>query len=361
MKKNKVKIKHVIFDWSGTLCDDHRASWLATRRLVRKLCKKNISYSCYRDRFTLPAKGFYDRLGIRIPFRVVNKSYFDLYENYRTRMKLFAGVRPCLKWLKKNGVTASVFSTMRQDLLDALCHGLGVKKYFTAVQGSVINKVHELNAHLKKLHVKPQNILYIGDMDHDVKAANVHGVVSGCVLSGYHRKERLARASPRFVWNHQKDWLPFFKKICAPGKVSAKKAGTQPVATSGILVENQKGEVLLVLTHKWGYTYGIPGGKIEKGETARDAAVREIKEETALRVDVRDLLLVQDCIDPPEFYIPHRHFLLFNFRGRALSNTVKLNHEAVSYLWVKPQLALKLALNQPTRALILKSAMREDK
>lgn len=354
MKKNKVKIKHVIFDWSGTLCDDHRASWLATRRLVKQFSKKNVSYPYYRDHFTLPARGFYDKLGIRIPFRIVNKSYFDLYESYRKRMKLFAGVRLCLKWLKKNGVTASVFSTMRQDLLDALCRGLGVKKYFTAAQGSVINKVHELNVHLKKLHMKPQNILYIGDMDHDVKASHAHGVLSGCVLSGYHRKERLVRASPRFVWNHQKEWIHFFRKICTSEKVSTRKSATQPVATSGVLIENQKGEVLLVLTHKWGFTYGIPGGKIEKGETAREAAVREIKEETALKVNVTDVLLVQDCIDPPEFHIPRQHFLLFNFRGRALTNTVKLNREAVSYLWVKPQLALKLALNQPTRVLIQK-------
>jgi len=55
-----------------------------------------------------------------------------------------------------------------------------------------------------------------------------------------------------------------------------------PVATVGALISNPEGQILLVRTHKWGHTYGIPGGKIEKGETAVAALRREIREETGL-------------------------------------------------------------------------------
>ena len=125
-----------------------------------------------------------------------------------------------------------------------------------------------------------------------------------------------------------------------------------PVATVGALISNPAGEILLVLTHKWGHTYGIPGGKIEKGEEAVAALHREIREETGLAISDVEFVLVQDCIDSPEFYVPNSHFLLFNYTARTRSTEVRLNDEAQSFIWIDPREALALHLNQPTRTLI---------
>lgn len=125
-----------------------------------------------------------------------------------------------------------------------------------------------------------------------------------------------------------------------------------PIPTVGALIFNKKQECLIVLTHKWGFTYGIPGGKIEKGETAIEALKREIHEETALRIKPGKLLLVQDCIHSKEFYRPNTHFILMNYVATSTSTRVCLNDEAISHLWITPQKALKLNLNKPTRVLI---------
>jgi thiamine-phosphate pyrophosphorylase len=48
--------------------------------------------------------------------------------------------------------------------------------------------------------------------------------------------------------------------------------------------------------------WSFPGGRIEPGETARDAAARETLEETGVRVHVLDVVDVYDAIFPPFHY-----------------------------------------------------------
>lgn len=134
----------------------------------------------------------------------------------------------------------------------------------------------------------------------------------------------------------------------------AKQSLKFPLATVGALVFNARGEALFVFTHKWKNTYGIPGGKIEHGETARNAVIRELKEETGLTIKPSEIFLVQDCIHSQEFYKKRTHFILINYLATTKTKSVKLNDEAQSYLWAKPREALKLKLNKPTRVLVEK-------
>jgi len=58
--------------------------------------------------------------------------------------------------------------------------------------------------------------------------------------------------------------------------------------SAAVIIEDRDGHVLLLLrgpTAPWmPYRWNLPGGMIEPGETAMDAAVREAREETDLRV-----------------------------------------------------------------------------
>ncbi len=61
--------------------------------------------------------------------------------------------------------------------------------------------------------------------------------------------------------------------------------------------------------------------------------------------------MVQDCIRSTEFHRP-AHFLLLNYTAQATSSVVTLNEEATEYVWVDPQQARRMTLNQPTRRLL---------
>lgn len=125
-----------------------------------------------------------------------------------------------------------------------------------------------------------------------------------------------------------------------------------PLVTVGALIFNDEGQILLVQTHKWHHKFGLPGGKIEQGETAEKALIREIQEEVGLNISHIRFELLQEVIFSPEFYKP-MHFIFLNYTCRASGQqTVVLNDEAQSYQWLLPTDALELPLNQPTYKLI---------
>ena len=129
---------------------------------------------------------------------------------------------------------------------------------------------------------------------------------------------------------------------------------TYPEATVGTLVVNEKGDVLIVRSHKWGDKYTVPGGHIELGERAEDAIRREVKEETGLDAEPVELLIVQQAIYPKDFH-KHEHYIFMDYVLKARSSRVELDgRELQDYVWVKPEEALKLDLKEYTRKFVLK-------
>ena len=107
----------------------------------------------------------------------------------------------------------------------------------------------------------------------------------------------------------------------------------------------------MIRTHKWSDLWGIPGGKIERGESSEAALKREIREETGLEISDIRFVMNQDCIDSPEFIRPE-HFILLNYLAKASSHDVTLNDEAEHFRWVSLDEAFKLELNHATKILL---------
>ena len=128
---------------------------------------------------------------------------------------------------------------------------------------------------------------------------------------------------------------------------------TYPLTTVGGLLRDADGRVLLVRTHKWSNLWGIPGGKVEYGESLEDAFRREIREETGLDALNPRLVLVQEAIEHPEFH-EKKHFVLINYAAdvAARAPAATLNDEAEEWRWTTMEEAASLPLNGPTRVLV---------
>ena len=121
-----------------------------------------------------------------------------------------------------------------------------------------------------------------------------------------------------------------------------------PEPTVGVFIFNQKGEILLLESHKWPGAYVVPGGHVELGERLEETAVRETKEETGLDIYDLEFINFQQFIYDPAFW-KQRHFIFFDFAAKQTDTDVVLNDEAQAYIWIEPKAALELELDAYTR------------
>jgi nucleoside triphosphatase len=125
----------------------------------------------------------------------------------------------------------------------------------------------------------------------------------------------------------------------------------RPLCTVGALVVNPKAEVLIVRTTKWRGTWGVPGGKLDWGESLEEALLREFREEVALDLEQVRFAMLQEAILDPQFHVP-AHFVLVNYYAFSASTQVVPNEEIVDWVWLPPEQALSYPLNNFTEYLV---------
>jgi 8-oxo-dGTP diphosphatase len=136
---------------------------------------------------------------------------------------------------------------------------------------------------------------------------------------------------------------------------------TQPIVGVGAVIV-QDGKLVLVRRGvepdkgKW----SIPGGGVELGETVRDTAVREAKEECGLDIELigdrpMDAL---DKMVPDEKGRLQYHYVLLQFLARPKGGTLKPTSDATEARWVPIEEVEKYDLTNSLR-LFLKKHRKE--
>lgn len=132
----------------------------------------------------------------------------------------------------------------------------------------------------------------------------------------------------------------------------------RPLVCVGALVYGPGGRVLIVRTTKWRGLWGVPGGKVEWGETLADAVKREFREETGLPLSGIEYAQTQEAVLSKEFHKP-AHMLLVDFFASADTIEIIPNEEIEAWAWVSLTEALDYPLNTFTRTLVELARKRE--
>ncbi len=83
--------------------------------------------------------------------------------------------------------------------------------------------------------------------------------------------------------------------------------------------------------------WSIPGGLVEIGEKAADAAAREAKEETGLDVEIVDILGVVDKVVRDEEDRIKFHFVIVDYLAKPKGGSLRAASDALEARWVKAE------------------------
>jgi phosphoglycolate phosphatase len=339
-------IRNFIFDWSGTLVDDLPPVIEATNVVLTHYGKPAMDRETFKREFCLPFPVFYERVLPGVPLEDLDPVFRRAFIGSKQPATILPYAKDFLLFCEQRGCRMFVLSSALEKQLREQAREAGIHDFFEHIYAGILDKRDKIADILATHGLRPEETAFVGDMEHDVETAKSANLLSVAVLTGYDSREALSAAEPDVMAND----LQVLRQVMT--ETAFEPSPRYPLATVGGLIHNDDGEVLMIRTHKWSDRWGIPGGKIERGETCEQALRREIREETALEIDAIRFVVVQDCVDPEEFYAP-AHFLLLNYTANRVSGDVVLNDEAEDFVWIDPRRALKeLDLNIPTQTLL---------
>lgn len=110
----------------------------------------------------------------------------------------------------------------------------------------------------------------------------------------------------------------------------------KPIVGVGALIRD--GEMYLLIrraSEPDAGLWSIPGGLVEVGERAAEAAAREALEETGLGVEIVDVLGVVDKIVRDEEGRVKYHFVIVDYVATPIGGSLKPSSDALDARWVK--------------------------
>ncbi len=195
-----MKYRHIIWDWNGTLLDDAHVGAEIFNEMMAEYGKAPITFEDYTMHLRFPVADFYVQHGFdfsKTSFEEISEYYIGAYNRRRFECGLHDGALDTIRALRENGSTQSVLSAYKKPfLLETISH-YGIEEYFDSIDGLDNIYAHskeELGKrHVLSIKIPKDEIIMIGDTEHDKHTADAMGVKSALISKGHNHPERLKK------------------------------------------------------------------------------------------------------------------------------------------------------------------------
>ncbi|MBN8970548.1 MAG: NUDIX hydrolase [Rhizobiales bacterium] len=112
-------------------------------------------------------------------------------------------------------------------------------------------------------------------------------------------------------------------------------SGRPQLAASAVIFRNGQFLVVRRANAPGRGLYSVPGGRVEHGETLHQAVAREVREETALAIDIVGFAGWREVLPDPTAGRAG-HYLVISFAAHWRAGKVTLNEELDDFRWITP-------------------------
>jgi phosphoglycolate phosphatase len=205
------RVKHIIWDWNGTLFNDVELCREIFNGILLRRNLKELSLPVYRNIFTFPVQDYYEKAGLnfaKYPFEILGREWMDEYESRKLECSLHKGAIDILDKVSERGIGQSILSAYSQHTLEEIVQRFGLGKYFTHMVGLdhiyATSKIENGKELIKKLGSDGGKTVFIGDTVHDFEVAREIGAECILVADGHQERIKLEECGVR-VFNSLKD------------------------------------------------------------------------------------------------------------------------------------------------------------
>lgn len=199
--KETSMIKAVIFDFDGTLADTERFLFDVCQRLSEKHGLKKLSREDLQQFRHLPIHERFKYAGVPIAkLPRLAKEARLIYAEYKETAKPFAGIRELLEELKRENYLLCIVSSGNADMIKRFLQKHDMALFDLIRCGSsLFGKNHAINRVIKRLGIKNDQAVYVGDELRDIEACKKAPVKMIAVSWGYDDKTLLEKAHPDYL------------------------------------------------------------------------------------------------------------------------------------------------------------------
>lgn len=192
-------MKHIVWDWNGTLLDDRGVVLGATYEVFKGTEAEGVTGDEIRAAYTRPIWVTYEKLLGRPlaegEWERLDSIFHVHYERMMLECKLTADAVDALNAWQEAGRTQSMLSMAGHDHLIPAVDGFGITPYFTRIDGlrgaPGGGKAEHMVAHAAVLGIDPADLVVIGDSSDDGIAAAHIGARAILYTGGMQRREDL--------------------------------------------------------------------------------------------------------------------------------------------------------------------------
>lgn len=191
-----------VFDFDGTLADSFRMAHRIFNQLASRYGFHPVEERDVEVMRRKTAREFFSARGISqllMPMLAI-QAHHELARHIR-EIPPVEGIAAVLPLLKQQGHRLGILTSNAAENVKAFLHTHHLQEYFDFIYCSrdVFGKDRRVKALMRKYRLTPDQVIYVGDTDADIHAAQKAGIRVAAVTWGYQAREVLSVLHPTWL------------------------------------------------------------------------------------------------------------------------------------------------------------------